>query len=170
MGQLLPFSFVYDNLKFYFRDIEFNRHTNKNQVVVKNEYPYILFLNIKHVKLLPKIREIVEEQCKSIAIVDLLKLDYQIPNSKGHDGMYNPYDFFMHRHGYYVVYCRLEEDQMLLKLAIPEFTTPSIYDPDYEHWHRARIEEYQEQCKRLGQLSNLERQQQLLENALKNLR
>ena len=103
MGQLLPFSFVYDKLKFYFRDIEFNGHINQNQIVVKNEYPYILLLNMKHVKLLPKMREIVEEQCKSIAIVDLLKLDYQIPNSKGHDGVYNPCDFFFHSFGMGIV-------------------------------------------------------------------
>lgn len=169
MGQLLPFAVVWDHLEIYFRDVQFDYSSGRHCVDLKKEYPHTLFLNQKHRSLLPRVREIMEEQCKSIAIFQALELDYQVPGGKYSWGAYNLGDFATHRHRYYVLYCRLEEDQMLLKLAVPEFTTPSTYDPECEDYHRSKVEEYAAYCEQHNECNYLRTEQQRHENTLKKL-
>jgi hypothetical protein len=169
MGSLLPFSHVWDHLEIYFRDVQYDYNNGSYCIDLKKEYPYTLFLHQKNQSVLPKIRETMEEKCRSIAIYQKLKLDYRVPGSKNQRGEYRLNDFSSHRHGYYVIYCRLQNDQVILKLAVPEFDEPSTYDPEYESWHRARIEEYQNQCIARRQTNCLATERQHLENALKKL-
>jgi hypothetical protein len=163
MGRLVSLEEARKESLIYFRELEY--YDSRYQFKLKKEYPYAACLHVTKTQHLVAVRETMEQQCRSIAIYHYVEMDYQYPNNT--DRSYG--DTTTQRHGYYVIRCQLEEDQMILKLKIPELDKPQIFHPRYQDWHSAKFEAYNRMCETTGSHNYLSYQWEKLNKTLSEM-
>jgi len=152
VGRLVSLKEANEDSLIYFRELDY--YGGQYHFNLKKEYPYPVCLYHEKTHHLVTIRETLERQCAGIAIYHYVEMDYQYPNPT--DLSYG--NFSIQKHGYYVIRCQLEEDQMILKLKIPNWDTPQLLCPQYQDWHSKLFEAYNLMCEDTGSINHLDHQ------------
>jgi len=152
MGRLVSLKEANEESLIYFRELDY--YGGQYHFNLKKEYPYAICLYYKKTHHLVTIRETLERQCMGIAIYHYVEMDYRYPDPM--DLSYG--NFNVQKHGYYVIRCQLEEDQMILKLKIPNWDTPQLLCPEHQDWHSRLFEEYRRMCKNKALMNHLDHQ------------